>query len=172
MRHADVIPSSASPVSGLIVKTNRHAYNGEDFGGTSMKQASNVKKTKTMPLLPLRGIVVFPYMILHFDVGRAKSVKALEDAMLKEQTIFLAAQKDPGEEEPGREDIHPYGTIARIKQLLRLPGDTIRVLVEGLERARVLSWVEDDPYYTVIVEEIRQPRVVRKIGRASCRETV
>ena len=161
MRHADVIPSSASPVSGLIVKTNRHAYNGEDFGGTSMKQASNVKKTKTMPLLPLRGIVVFPYMILHFDVGRAKSVKALEDAMLKEQTIFLAAQKDPGEEEPGREDIHPYGTIARIKQLLRLPGDTIRVLVEGLERARVLSWVEDDPYYTVIVEEIRQPRVVR-----------
>ena len=107
MRHADAFLSSASPVSGLIVKTKRHAYNGEDFGGTSMKQASNVKKTKTMPLLPLRGIVVFPYMILHFDVGRAKSVKALEDAMLKEQTIFLAAQKDPGEEEPGREDIHP-----------------------------------------------------------------
>jgi len=114
-----------------------------------------------MPLLPLRGIVVFPYMILHFDVGRAKSVKALEDAMLKEQTIFLAAQKDPSEEEPGRDDIYPIGTIARIKQLLRLPGDTIRVLVEGLERARVTEWREEDPYFTVAVEEMRVPRATR-----------
>ena len=114
-----------------------------------------------MPLLPLRGIVVFPYMILHFDVGRAKSVKALEDAMLKEQTIFLAAQKDPGEEEPDREDIYPIGTIARIKQLLRLPGDTIRVLVEGLERARIAEWRDEDPYFTVAVEELRIPRTTR-----------
>lgn len=126
-----------------------------------MSTAAKEKKTKTMPLLPLRGIVVFPYMILHFDVGRSKSVKALEDAMLKDQCIFLTAQKDSSEEEPNREDIHPVGTIARIKQLLRLPGDTIRVLVEGLERARVTSWGGDDPYFTVSVEEIRTPRISR-----------
>jgi len=126
-----------------------------------MKPATNAKKTKIMPLLPLRGIVVFPYMILHFDVGRAKSVKALEDAMLKEQTIFLTAQKDPGEEEPGHDDIYQVGTIARVKQLLRLPGDTIRVLVEGLERARIASWEDDDPYFTVSVEEMRVPKISR-----------
>ncbi len=126
-----------------------------------MKPASKGKKAKIMPLLPLRGIVVFPYMILHFDVGRSKSVKALEDAMLKDQCIFLAAQKDSGEEEPNRDDIHSVGTIARIKQLLRLPGDTIRVLVEGLERAHIVSWENDDPYFTVSVEEIRTSRVLR-----------
>ena len=131
------------------------------LGGYIMKPATNGKKSKIMPLLPLRGIVVFPYMILHFDVGRAKSVKALEDAMLKDQTIFLTAQRDPGEEEPGREDIYPIGTIARIKQLLRLPGDTIRVLVEGLERARIAEWKDDEPYFTVAVEEVRVPRVSR-----------
>ncbi len=126
-----------------------------------MRQTGNQKKSRLMPLLPLRGIVVFPYMILHFDVGRARSIKALEDAMLKEQTIFLAAQRDPSEEEPGPEDIHAIGTIARVKQLLRLPGDTIRVLVEGLDRARVVSWESEDPYFSVLVEEIRVPRATR-----------
>ena len=96
-----------------------------------MAQKKNKKNTKTIPLLPLRGIVVFPNMILHFDVGRPRSIKALEEAMMEEQKIFLAAQKDPALEEPGQEDVYTIGTTAKIKQLLRLPGDTIRVLVEG-----------------------------------------
>lgn len=126
-----------------------------------MKANKTEKKVKRMPLLPLRGIVVFPYMILHFDVGRAKSVKALEEAMLKDQKIFLVAQKDAGEDEPDRTDLYEVGTIASIKQLLRLPGDTIRVLVEGLERAKVEAWLDDEPYYTVTVEEIKVPRLSR-----------
>ena len=96
-----------------------------------MAQENNDSKTVIMPLLPLRGLVVFPHMILHFDVGRTKSVKALDEAMMKDQMILLCAQKDPGLEEPDYKDIYPVGTIAKIKQLLRLPGDTIRVLVEG-----------------------------------------
>ena len=108
-----------------------------------------------MPLLPLRGIVVFPYMILHFDVGRIKSIKAIEEAMLKEQTIFLVAQKDPNNEDPTFDEINVYGTIARIKQLLRLPGDTIRVLVEGIERAKVINFTQNDPFYTADVMNLK-----------------
>lgn len=113
--------------------------------------------TRNMPLLPLRGIVVYPHMILHFDVGRVKSIKAIEDAMLKEQTIFLAAQKDPNIEDPAFDDINLYGTVARIKQLLRLPGDTIRVLVEGIERAKIVEFIQNDPFYTVDVMNLKKP---------------
>lgn len=105
------------------------------------------KNMRIMPLLPLRGIVVYPHMILHFDVGRVKSIKAIEESMLKEQYIFLAAQKDPNVEDPSPEDIYPFGTIAKIKQLLRLPGDTIRVLVEGIERAKLDEILQNEPYY-------------------------
>ncbi len=126
-----------------------------------MKKEDKIMKERKMPMLPLRGIVVFPYMILHFDVGRTKSMKALEDAMLIDQTIFLSAQIDASEEDPGKEDVYPVGTIARIKQLLRLPGDTIRVLVEGLERAKILSWSDENPYFTVAVASMKTPRSPR-----------
>ncbi len=111
---------------------------------------------RNMPMLPLRGIVVYPYMILHFDVGRLKSIKAIEEAMLKEQLIFLAAQKDPNMEDPKFDEINVYGTIARIKQLLRLPGDTIRVLVEGIDRAKIVNFIQDDPYYQVDIMELKK----------------
>jgi len=123
-----------------------------------MTQEKNRQKTITIPLLPLRGIVVFPHMILHFDVGREKSINALEEAMMKDQRIFLAAQKDPALDEPGQDDIYTVGTISKIKQLLRLPGDTIRVLVEGLERAKTLEYVSDDPFYKVTVRECPSPK--------------
>ncbi|HEY8422985.1 MAG TPA: endopeptidase La [Thermoclostridium sp.] len=123
-----------------------------------MTQDKNRQQLLTIPLLPLRGIVVFPHMILHFDVGRAKSIKALEEAMMKDQRIFLAAQKDPALDEPGNKDIYTIGTISKIKQLLRLPGDTIRVLVEGLERAKIVDFVSNDPYYEVNVRECPNPK--------------
>jgi ATP-dependent Lon protease len=104
-----------------------------------------------IPMLPLRGIVVYPHMILHFDVGRTKSIKSIEEAMLNEQKIFLTAQKDPNIEEPEFDEINSFGTIAHIKQLLRLPGDTIRVLVEGIQRAKVTNFIESEPFYKVEV---------------------
>lgn len=109
-------------------------------------------KLKSLPLIPLRGITIFPYMVLHFDVGREKSILALEEAMLKEQEIFLVTQKDAKIEEPEKEDIYQIGTICNIKQILKLPGDTVRVLVEGENRARVLKYTQEDPYYEADLE--------------------
>lgn len=125
-----------------------------------MTQNKERKKQQVLPLLPLRGLVVFPHMILHFDVGRVKSVKALEDAMMNNQLIFLAAQKDPETEDPGKENVYRVGTVSKIKQLLKLPGDTIRVLVEGLERASIVDFISEEPYYQVEVKEARNPKVL------------
>ena len=109
----------------------------------------------SMPMLPLRGIVVFPNMILHFDVGRLKSIKSIEEAMLKDQTIFLTAQKDPNIEDPDFDEINKFGTIAQIKQLLRLPGDTLRVLVEGVKRAKITNFIASEPFYKVDVKPLK-----------------
>ena len=103
------------------------------------------KKTITMPVLALRGLMVFPHMVLHFDVGRAKSVAALEQAMMANQQVFLVAQKDAEVEEPGVEDLCRVGTVASIKQVMNLPGDTLRVLVEGECRGTVQSVTQEEP---------------------------
>ncbi|HBG75525.1 MAG TPA: endopeptidase La, partial [Clostridiales bacterium] len=106
---------------------------------------------KRLPLLSLRGLTIFPYMMLHFDVGRPKSIAALEAAMVNNQEIFLVTQKDAKLEEPKSEDVFQVGTISKIKQLLKLPGDTVRVLIDGLERGRILEFTKEDPYYEVEV---------------------
>lgn len=106
------------------------------------------KKTKQilhLPLIPLRGLMVFPHMVLHFDVGRAKSIAALEKAMVEDQTVFLVAQRDGDVEDPGLEDMCRVGTVALVKQVLNLPGDSIRVLVEGQNRALLQAITQEDP---------------------------
>ena len=95
--------------------------------------------TKTYPLIPLRGLMVFPRMILHFDVGRAPSVSALEKAMMQDQLLVLAVQRDEEKEDPAYEDLWPVGMLAQIKQVISLPGDALRVLVEGKERVLIRS---------------------------------
>ncbi|WPC41427.1 endopeptidase La [Clostridium sp. JS66] len=112
------------------------------------------KNLEVLPLIPLRGITVFPYMVLHFDVGREKSIVAIEEAMLNEQKIFLAAQKEAKIEEPEEEDIFETGTICNIKQILKLPGDTIRVLVEGESRGKLAKYIEKEPFLKVEVESL------------------
>ena len=104
------------------------------------------KKTIAMPVLALRGLMVFPHMVLHFDVGRAKSVAALEQAMLENQQIFLVAQQDAEVEDPGVEELCRVGTIASIKQVMNLPGDNLRVLVEGESRGILQSITKEEPY--------------------------
>ncbi|MBP2639777.1 MAG: lon1 [Firmicutes bacterium] len=111
---------------------------------------------QTMPLLPLRGIFVFPYMIIHLDVGREKSIKALEEAMVQDRHIMLATQKDAQNDQPSPDDIFQTGTVAEIKQLLKLPGGTIRVLVEGLHRAEIREYISLDPFYQVSVREFAE----------------
>ncbi len=104
---------------------------------------------RILPLLPLRGILVFPYMVIHLDVGRDKSVKAIEEAMLRDRIIFLATQKDAQTDNPTEEDIYTIGTVAEVKQLLKLPGGTIRVLVEGLSRGKITNYLANKPYFKV-----------------------
>ncbi len=104
------------------------------------------KKTIAMPVLALRGLMVFPHMVLHFDVGRNKSVAALEQAMMDGQQIFLVAQKDAEVEDPGVEHLCRVGTIATIKQVMNLPGDNLRVLVEGERRGVLQSITQEEPY--------------------------
>ena len=109
-----------------------------------------------MPVLPLRGLMVFPHMVLHFDVGRPKSVAALEKAMLEDQHIFLVAQRDAELEDPHLEDLCRVGTIAQIKQVLNLPGDSIRVLVEGKNRAVLTRIIEEEPCMIASVRPVRE----------------
>ena len=108
----------------------------------------------SLPLLPLRGLMVFPYMVLHFDVGRKKSIAALENAMLGDQRIFLVAQRDMEVDYPDINDIYHVGTIATIKQVLKLPGDNIRVLVEGKTRAILRAVTQEEPYIIGALDEI------------------
>lgn len=122
------------------------------------------EKTKSLPLLPLRGVLVFPYMVIHLDVGREKSINALEDAMIHEREIFLATQKDAQKDNPGQKDIYRIGCIAEIKQLLKLPGGTIRVLVEGLHRAKISEYEETEPFYRVkVVEHLEEVKKTPEI---------
>nr|WP_320145324.1 endopeptidase La [uncultured Anaeromusa sp.] len=118
-----------------------------------MKNEEIFTAKRILPLLPLRGILVFPYMIIHLDVGREKSIKALEAAMLADRQIVLATQVDAQIDTPSPEEIYRCGTVAEIKQLLKLPGGTIRVLVEGLRRARIESYVDTEDFFQVEVSE-------------------
>ena len=109
---------------------------------------------EALPLLPLRDIVVFPGMVVPLFVGREKSVKALEAVDKQVNRILLVAQKNGGVDDPGEEDVYTVGTIAKILHLLPLPDGTLKVLVEGVSRARVETFVEDRPYMRVTVEPI------------------
>ncbi len=100
-----------------------------------------------MPVLPLRDVVVYPYMVIPLFVGRDKSINALEAAMDDDKQILLAAQKNASQDEPEPEDLYRTGTVANILQLLKLPDGTIKVLVEGSERARVLNYLSTDDYF-------------------------
>lgn len=110
-----------------------------------------------LPLIPLRGITIFPNMIIHFDIGREKSIASLEEAMLQEGKIFLVTQKDPEVELPNeKEDMYSIGTICKIKQILKLPKGTTRVLVEGIERATLLEFEEKDNHLRGVIEKISE----------------
>ena len=114
----------------------------------------NTEERITMPCIPLRGLLVFPNTILHFDVGREKSIKALEAAMNKDKILFVSSQKDENILIPTKDDYYNVGTVIKIKQMLKIQGDTVRVLVEGLYRASIREVVSEEPYITVDIDKI------------------
>lgn len=114
---------------------------------------SNENLFLELPIIPLRGIVVFPKMVLHFDVGRKKSIKALQKAMDDDQKVFLVCQKDASVDEPNIDDMYDVGVICTIRQMMRIPGsENMRVVVEGDERATLYSFTSVKPYIGGLVE--------------------
>lgn len=111
-------------------------------------------KIYTYTLLPLRGLIVFPGMVIHLDVGREKSIESLEKAMMNDQQIFLAAQKESAIDEPSPDDIHKIGAVAKVNQMLKLPNGTMRVLVEGLYRAEIQQFIKDEKQFFVEINKI------------------
>ena len=107
---------------------------------------------ETLPIVPLRDVVVFPHMMMPFVIGRPSSTRALEHALVKDKRIFLAAQQDAATDDPQPKDIYTMGCVANIVQSLKLPDGNIKVLVEGLERARAVEWKEDKGFYRVVAK--------------------
>ena len=107
---------------------------------------------ETLPIVPLRDVVVFPHMMMPFVIGRPSSTRALEHALVKDKRIFLAAQQDAATDDPQPKDIYTMGCVANIVQSLKLPDGNIKVLVEGLERARAVEWKEDKGFYRVVTK--------------------
>ena len=140
----------------------------ETFGGTEEAPASAVVITEakseeqarkvpdTMPLLPVRDVVVYPFMILPLFVGREKSVRAVDESLSRDRLILLVAQRDAEKEDPGVDEIHSVGTVAMIMRMLKMPDGRVKVLVQGLTRARVLGIERRDPYFEARIAEIHE----------------
>src|SRR4030088_3245556 len=108
--------------------------------------------TKRLPMMPIRDVVIFPYMMTPFVVGRESSVRALEEALAGDKKIFLATQHDASVDEPRPDEIYSIGTVANIVQSLKLPDGNIKVLVEGVERGKIISVSEDEGYFRAVVK--------------------
>ncbi len=115
-------------------------------------------ESRTVPLLPLRDIIVFPHMVVPLFVGREKSIKALEESMRREKEILLSAQMKAKTNDPTQEEIFKVGSLSTIIQLLRLPDGTVKVLVEGKQRARIKRFVQSEPFFRVEIDEVREYR--------------
>src|SRR5919201_920048 len=126
------------------------------FRNDDRKDPKRKAGVRTVPLLPLRDIIVFPHMVVPLFVGREKSIAALEEAMAHDKDILLAAQKKAKTNEPVADDIFSVGTLGTILQLLRLPDGTVKVLVEGKKRARIRKYASSDRFFLVEAEEIEE----------------
>src|SRR5688500_7189473 len=113
---------------------------------------------ETLPIVPLRDLVVFPHMMLPFVIGRPSSTRALEHALVTDKRVFLAAQHDAAVDDPQPGDIYTMGCIANVVQSLKLPDGNVKLLVEGIERARAIEWKEDKGFYRVVVKTLGKPK--------------
>jgi ATP-dependent Lon protease len=132
----------------MIFKLNRQKSSGEGAG----------REIYSVPLLPLRDIVIFPYMVVPLFIGRERSIAALEYAMGQNSYILLCTQKDAKKDEPGEQDIYRFGTLGNILQLLRLPDGTVKALIEGKRRAEIRHYLNNPSFFLVEIEEIMEPQ--------------
>jgi ATP-dependent Lon protease len=123
-----------------------------------LQPPQNVEIPEQLPLLPVRDIVVFPYMVLPLFVGREMSIKAIEAALAGNRMIFLATQKALDVENPQPNDIHTIGTVGIIMRMLKLPDERIKILVQGLSKAKITDYIQTDPYYSVRIDKIMEAK--------------
>ncbi|SPP65662.1 endopeptidase La [Nitrospira lenta] len=124
-----------------------------------LQPPQNVEVPDQLPLLPVRDIVVFPYMVLPLFVGREMSIKAIEAALAGNRMIFLATQKALDVENPTPDDIHAIGTVGIIMRMLKLPDERIKILVQGIAKAKVTNYIQSDPYYSVRIDKIPDTKI-------------
>ena len=122
---------------------------------TKKKQSAKSAGKRIYPLLPLKDIVVFPQMVVPLIVGREKSIRAIENAIIQDNLIFLVSQKSVEEEDPGQKDIYRVGTLAKVIQILKMPDGTIKVLVESIERMRIKSYTGEESFFQVVAEPVK-----------------
>lgn len=115
----------------------------------------------TIPVIALRGLTIFPSVLIHFDVAREISAKALEEAMSSGGPVFLVGQKDISVEMPGEKDLYTVGTVSTVRQILRMPGGNIRVMVEGVSRGKLLQVTQKEPFLVAQVELIPEVKTNR-----------
>jgi ATP-dependent Lon protease len=119
-----------------------------------MKSSKNLKNLLAVPVLPLRDVVVYPFMVIPLFVGRERSIKALEIAMAADKQILLTTQRSASEDQPTQDDLYKIGTLATVLQLLKLPDGTVKVLIEGVKRAKVANFISNEDYFLADVETI------------------
>ena len=125
---------------------------------TSAKEQEDFKIPDQLPLLPVRDVVIFPYMIIPLFVGREFSIKAIDEALSKDRLIFIAAQKDMNEEIPKEDDIYKFGTISMIMRMLKLPDGRVKILVQGISKGKIKNFLQEKPFYTVEIEKIEEKK--------------
>ncbi|MFJ8103303.1 endopeptidase La [Lysinibacillus sp. NPDC096212] len=130
-----------------------------------------IQKTTSVPLLPLRGLLVYPSMVLHIDVGRNRSVAALEQAMLEDQLILLVTQKEVHDEQPDEQDLYTVGTMAYVKQMLKLPNGTLRILVEGVARATWSNYRALEKY-TIVDIDVKEETIGKDVETQALMRTL
>ena len=123
--------------------------------------------TETLPVVALRGMTILPDMVIHFDVSRERSVKAIEEAMLRDQRVFLVTQKDVQVENPGPDDLYRIGTIASVKQVIKMPQKIIRVLAEGLERGKLSHFSEEGDYLEAEIIRFEKDRELEALPESA-----
>ena len=124
---------------------------------TKKKVSGDEKEPLIYPLIPLRDVVIYPHMVIPLFVGRVESIKALEFAMSKDKQVMLVSQKNASIDVPTEKDLFSVGTVATILQLLRLPDGTVKVLVEGISRAKITQFVSDEHFMKVAIEVFEEP---------------
>ncbi len=130
---------------------------GAEIGVGVERPQGDRKMPSEIPLLPVRDVVVYPFMILPLFVGREKSIRAVDEALSRERMILLVAQKDADAEEPAPEDLYGVGTVAMIMRMLKMPDGRVKILVQGVSRARVGDFTRRDPFFEVKITEIPEP---------------